>query len=65
MMRRVLLYTDEEENWIAEVPSLPGCGSEGKAATRLSPTCVKPSRFTLRLWNRTVCPYLLNIATNF
>jgi predicted RNase H-like HicB family nuclease len=31
MMRRVLLYTDEEENWIAEVPSLPGCGSEGKS----------------------------------
>ncbi len=29
-MRRVLLYTDEEGNWIAEVPSLPGCGSEGK-----------------------------------
>ncbi|MBI5960655.1 MAG: type II toxin-antitoxin system HicB family antitoxin [Chloroflexi bacterium] len=29
-MRRVLLYTDEENNWIAEVPSLPGCGSEGK-----------------------------------
>jgi predicted RNase H-like HicB family nuclease len=29
-MRRVLLYTDEEGNWIAEVPSLPGCGSEGR-----------------------------------
>jgi predicted RNase H-like HicB family nuclease len=29
-MRRVLLYTDEEGSWIAEVPSLPGCGSEGK-----------------------------------
>lgn len=29
-MRRVLLYTDEEGNWIAEVLSLPGCGSEGK-----------------------------------
>lgn len=29
-MRNVLLYTDEENNWIAEVPSLPGCGSEGK-----------------------------------
>ena len=29
-MRRVLLYTDEEGNWIAEVPSLPGCGTEGK-----------------------------------
>jgi predicted RNase H-like HicB family nuclease len=29
-MRRVLLYTDEEGNWIAQVPSLSGCGSEGK-----------------------------------
>ena len=30
--RQVLLYTDEDGNWIAEVPSLPGCGSDG--ATR-------------------------------
>jgi predicted RNase H-like HicB family nuclease len=29
-MRHVLLYTDEEGNWIAEVPSLPGCHSDGK-----------------------------------
>lgn len=29
-MRNVLLYTDEENNWIAEVPSLPGCHSDGK-----------------------------------
>jgi predicted RNase H-like HicB family nuclease len=27
--RQVLLYTDEDGNWIAEVPSLPGCGSDG------------------------------------
>ena len=26
-MRHVLLYTDEEGNWIAEIPSLPGCHS--------------------------------------
>jgi predicted RNase H-like HicB family nuclease len=26
----VILYTDEDGNWIAEVPSLPGCGSDGK-----------------------------------
>lgn len=31
-MRHVLLYTDEDGNWIAEVPSLPGCASDG--ATR-------------------------------
>ena len=28
--RQVLLYTDEDGIWIAEVPSLPGCGSDGK-----------------------------------
>ena len=29
-MRHVLLYTDEENNWIAEIPSLPGCHSNGQ-----------------------------------
>ena len=29
-MRNVLLYTDEEGYWIAEVPSLPGCHTFGK-----------------------------------
>jgi predicted RNase H-like HicB family nuclease len=29
-MRYVLLYQDEENNWIAEVPSLPGCHSDGQ-----------------------------------
>jgi predicted RNase H-like HicB family nuclease len=28
-MRQVLLYQDEDGVWIAEVPSLPGCGSDG------------------------------------
>ena len=28
--RQVLLYTDEDGVWIAEVPSLPGCISDGK-----------------------------------
>lgn len=28
-MRNVLLYTDEDGFWIAEVPSLPGCFSQG------------------------------------
>ncbi|MBZ0302824.1 MAG: type II toxin-antitoxin system HicB family antitoxin [Anaerolineae bacterium] len=28
-MRNVLLYTDEDGYWIAEVPSLPGCFSQG------------------------------------
>lgn len=30
MTRYVLLYTDEEDFWIAEVPSLPGCRSDGR-----------------------------------
>lgn len=30
MTRSVILYIDEEGNYIAEVPSLPGCGSDGK-----------------------------------
>ena len=28
-MRQVILYQDEDGVWIAEVPSLPGCGSDG------------------------------------
>ena len=28
--RHILLYTDEEGYWIAEVPSLPGCHSFGE-----------------------------------
>jgi predicted RNase H-like HicB family nuclease len=28
-MRNVLLYQDEDGYWIAEVPSLPGCFSQG------------------------------------
>lgn len=29
-MRQVLLYQDEDGFWIVEVPSLPGCHSDGK-----------------------------------
>lgn len=29
-MRYVLVYTDEDGYWSADVPSLPGCGSDGK-----------------------------------
>jgi predicted RNase H-like HicB family nuclease len=28
-VRQVLLYTDEDGIWIAECPSLPGCGGDG------------------------------------
>lgn len=30
MKRYVLLYRDEDGAWIVEVPSLPGCGSDGE-----------------------------------
>jgi len=30
MQRRVVLYTDEEDFWVAECPSLPGCRTDGK-----------------------------------
>ena len=30
-MRHVLLYQDEDGYWIAEVPSLPGCVSDGES----------------------------------
>jgi predicted RNase H-like HicB family nuclease len=29
-MRQVVLHPDEEAGWIAEVPSLPGCVSQGE-----------------------------------
>jgi len=29
-MRNIILYLDEDRVWIAECPSLPGCGSDGK-----------------------------------
>ncbi len=29
-MRQVILYPDEDGFWVAEVPSLPGCNTQGK-----------------------------------
>lgn len=29
-MRQILLYQDEDNNWVVECPSLPGCVSGGK-----------------------------------
>ena len=29
-MRQVLIYPGEDEYWVAECPSLPGCVSQGK-----------------------------------
>ena len=30
-MREVIIYRGEEEYWVAECPSLPGCISQGKS----------------------------------
>ena len=30
-MRQVIIYPGEDEFWIAECPSLPGCVSQGKS----------------------------------
>jgi predicted RNase H-like HicB family nuclease len=30
-MRQVVVYRGEDEYWIAECPSLPGCVSQGKS----------------------------------
>ena len=30
MMREVVIYRGEDDYWIAECPSLPGCVSQGK-----------------------------------
>ena len=29
-MRQVIIYPDADDYWVAEVPSLPGCISQGK-----------------------------------
>jgi predicted RNase H-like HicB family nuclease len=29
-MRRVLIYQDEDGAWVVEVPSLPGCNTQGE-----------------------------------
>ncbi len=30
MMRQVIIYPGEDDYWVAECPSLPGCISQGK-----------------------------------
>ena len=30
-MRQVVIYPGEDDYWVAEVPSLPGCISQGKS----------------------------------
>jgi predicted RNase H-like HicB family nuclease len=64
MMRRVLLYTDEEENWIAEVPSLPGCGSEGKSRDEALANVRKAIEVYIETLEQDGLSVPLNIATN-
>jgi predicted RNase H-like HicB family nuclease len=45
-MRHILLYQDENGAWIAEVPSLPGCGSEGKTRAE----AVENVKDAIQLW---------------
>lgn len=33
-MRQVVVYRGEDEYWVAECPSLPGCVSQGKSRER-------------------------------
>jgi predicted RNase H-like HicB family nuclease len=46
MIRRVIVYQDEDGMWITEVPSLPGCGSEG--VTRAE--AVENTKDAIQLW---------------
>ena len=45
-MRQVLVYQDEDGVWIAEVPSLPGCGSDGITRDE----ALKNVEDAIRLW---------------
>lgn len=44
-------WSDEDENWIADVPDLPMCTAHGVAPTRLSP---RSSRLSRHGWTRLV-----------
>ena len=45
-MRQVILYQDEDGVWIAEVPSLPGCGSDGTTKAE----ALENARDAIELW---------------
>jgi len=46
-MRQVVLYPDHEAGgWVAEVPSLPGCVSEGES----KPEALRNARDAIRCW---------------
>jgi len=35
-MRQLFIYTDEDNSWVAECPSLPGCVSQGETREQTS-----------------------------
>ena len=45
-MRNTLIYQDEDGMWITEVPSLPGCGSEGKTRAE----ALENTKDAIQLW---------------
>jgi predicted RNase H-like HicB family nuclease len=45
-MRQVILYQDEDGVWIAEVPSLLGCGSDGTTEAE----ALENVRDAIQLW---------------
>jgi len=51
-MRQELLYPGEDSYWVAEVPSLPGCISQGKTRRKRSRISRKRSRYISRTCKR-------------
>ena len=45
-MRNTIVYQDEDGMWITEVPSLPGCGSEGKTREE----ALENTKDAIQLW---------------
>ena len=52
MKYRVLIEQDEDGFFVAEVPALPGCISQGATPDEDSPTSARPSPDTRRAWKR-------------
>jgi len=62
-MRQVMLYPGEDGYWVAEVPSLPGCISQGKTREEAVQNIREAIRVTLRRWRKTTCRCPPSIST--
>ncbi|MBX3388539.1 MAG: type II toxin-antitoxin system HicB family antitoxin [Phycisphaeraceae bacterium] len=49
-MRQVVIYKGEDGNWVAEVPSLPGCVSQGSSTQQALANVAE----AISLWVETV-----------